>query len=90
MQVRRAVHRPVALEFVELTDTNAAEVAEWCGGEYAGPGVVLVPTFHGQVPATADGLRFVMHGPHDFYPLGDAQLGRFYDELVELPVTAGP
>jgi hypothetical protein len=86
MEVGKARRRPAVLDYVEMTDSNGAEVAKWCGGEWdAEAGVVLVPTIAGQVPATADGLRFVMKGTRgEFYPIRPDVYAEGYETVQHL------
>lgn len=84
MEIGRARKRPVVVEYAKITQDNGAEVAAWCGGEWdERGGVVLVPTIHGQVPARADTLPYVMHqfDPDEYYPVRDDVFALSYDDM---------
>ena len=83
MDAGKARKRPVVVDYVEMTDSNGAEVAAWCGGEWdREAGVVLVPTIPGQVRATADGLRYIVQGTHgEYYPIRPDVYAEVYSEV---------
>jgi hypothetical protein len=84
MEVKQARHRPVLVDYAELTEDNGAAVAEWCGGEWVPEyGVVLVPTIHGQIRATPGHLRYVVKGTHDFYPIRADAFAAGYEDIIE-------
>jgi hypothetical protein len=72
--------RPVEVEAMQLTEANAAEVAEWCGGELMvkdGHWAVFVPTMHGEIPAQEG--DYVIRGVVDFYPMPADQFAVSFD-----------
>lgn len=79
MDIKKYKAKPITIEAVQITEENAAEIAEWCGGTYELTYWIKVPTMHGI--ATAVVGQYVAKGTHDFYPLDPDALEARWEEV---------